>query len=422
MGNNNTNNPFSPESASSWSLMEQLLREGARRMLQAAIEKEVNDFIEMYKNQTDDSGHRLATRNGFRTPREIVTGLGPIEIGQPRVDDRKLRSQTSEEGFTSNILPRFLRRAPSIDTLIPALYLKGVSTGDFDTALKAILGDEVGGISASTVANLKSGWEKEYKDWAKRDLSQKEYAYFWADGIYCNVRFEDEKLCLLVIIAADSKGNKELLTIEDGYRESKLTWKRILLDLEKRGLKRGPKLAIGDGALGFWSALREVFPETKEQRCWVHKTANILDKLPKKVQPEAKEDIHDIYMAPNKKSALEAFDKFIKVYNDKYPKAVACLVKDKEQLFNFYDFPAIQWLHIRTTNPIESTFATIRHRTYKTKNCGSRVTILAMVYKLGIESEKRWHKLKGHNILPFVMAGNKFVDGVLEENTLRDAI
>ena len=399
-----------------------MLREGARRLLQYTIDSEVDNFINQHQNQRDEYGHQLVTRNGCRNPRNMITGLGPIEVKQPRVDDRKLRARTSEEGFSSNILPRFLRRTPSIDTLIPSLYLQGVSTGNFNTALKAILGNEAGNISASTVSNLKAGWEREYSEWTKRDLSQNEYAYFWVDGIYCKVRFEDEKSCLLVIMAADAKGNKEFLALESGFRESKLSWKSVLLDLQKRGLKNGPKLAIGDGALGFWAALREVYPETEEQRCWVHKTANVLDKLPQKLQTPAKKSIHEMYMAPDKDSALKVFDNFINVYEEKYPKAVECLVKDKDQLFTFYDYPAIQWIHIRTTNPIESTFATIRHRTYKTKNCGSRKTILAMVYKLGIESEKNWHKLKGHNIIPFVMAGNKFINGVLEEGGKKTAI
>ena len=417
MGNGNTEQEFSPEKDCQWSPLEEVLRAGARRMLQAMIESEVNEFVKKYESQIDESGHRLVTRNGFREPRELMTGLGPIEIKQPRVDDRKLRARAPAEGFTSNILPKGLRRVPSIDNLIPTLYLKGVSTGDFDIALKAILGDKAGGISASTVVNLKSCWEKEYQDWSKRDLSEKEYVYFWVDGIHCNVRLEDEKSCILVIIGADIKGNKEFLAINDGFRESKLSWKELLLDIKNRGIKSGPRLAIGDGALGFWAALREVYPETKEQRCWVHKTANVLDKLPKKLQRSAKISIHEMYMAPDKENALKVFDSFISVYQDKYPKAVKCLEKDKDQLFTFYDFPAIQWIHIRTTNPIESTFATIRHRTYKTKNCGSRITTLAMVYKLGIESEKNWHKLKGHNIIPFVMGGEKFTDGVLENKT-----
>ena len=420
MGNNTTNDPISPE-VNGGSLLEEVLRDGARRMLQAVIEEEVDDFIKKHQNQRDKCGHQLATRNGYRTPREILTSMGPIEIKQPRVDDRKLRARTSEEGFSSNILPRFLRRTPSLDTLIPVLYLKGVSTGDFDTALKAILGN-AGSISASTVANLKAVWEKEYKEWTKRDLSQKEYAYFWADGIYFKVRGEEEKSCTLVIIGADSEGHKEFLAMEEGFRESKLSWKSLLLDLKKRGLDNGPKLAIGDGALGFWAALEEVFPGTKEQRCWVHKTANILDKLPRKLQTTAKKEIQEMYMAPDKESALQSFDNFVKVYGEKYPKAAACLVKDKEQLFTFYDFPAIHWVHIRTTNPVESTFATIRHRTYKTRNCGSRTTVLTMVYKLGIESEKRWHKLKGYNIIPFVMAGERFINGVLEEKEQKAVI
>jgi transposase-like protein len=316
--------------------------------------------------------------------------------------------------FTSQILPRFLRRIPSIDNLIPVLYLKGISTGDFPTALTAILGDEAKGVSASTVVRLKSIWESEYKEWLKRDLSNKQYVYFWVDGIYCNVRME-EKSCILVIIAADEEGNKELLAIDDGFRESMISWKEILLSLKDRGLQDGPKLAIGDGALGFWAALREVFPNTEEQRCWVHKTANVLDKLPKTLQAKAKNQIHEMYMAENKKNALLSYERFIGIYKDKYPKAVNCLEKDKDRLFTFYDYPAVHWTHIRTTNPIESTFSTVRHRSYRTKNCGNRVTTLTMVYKLVMESQKNWHKLKGYEMIPLVLKGKIFKDGVLKE-------
>ena len=276
------------------------------------------------------------------------------------------------------------------------------------------MGDEAKGVSASTVVRLKSIWESEYKEWLKRDLNHKQYVYFWVDGIYCNVRME-EKSCILVIIAADEQGNKELLAIDDGFRESKISWKDILLSLKDRGLKDGPKLAIGDGALGFWAALREVFPETGEQRCWVHKTANILDKLPKTLQPKAKNQIHEMYMAENKENALLSYERFIGIYTDKYPKAVNCLEKDKDRLFAFYDYPAVHWTHIRTTNPIESTFATVRHRSYRTKNCSNRVTTLTMVYKLVMESEKNWHKLKGYKMIPLILQGASFKDGVLKD-------
>jgi len=275
-----------------------------------------------------------------------------------------------------------MRRIPSIDNLVPALYLKGISTQDFPTALSAILGDSAKNLSANTVVRLKKIWEKDYKEWSKRDLSNKRYVYIWADGIYFNVRLDDAKSCILIIMAADSDGKKELLAVIDGYRESKISWKGILLDLKRRGLQAGPSLAIGDGGLGFWAALREVFPGTPEQRCWVHKTANILDKLPKSVQSRAKEMIHNMYMAENKKSAIAEFDYFIKSYKDKYENAVKCLEKNFDELFTFYNFPAAHWVHIRSTNPIESTFVTVRLRTAKIRGCFSSLTVLTMAFQL----------------------------------------
>jgi transposase-like protein len=330
------------------------------------------------------------------------------------VDDRKLRQYSGAEAFSSKILPRYLRRIPSIDNLIPALYLKGISTGDFPRALSSILGDQAKGLSATNIVRLKAKWEKGYLEWSRRDLSDREYVYFWVDGIYFNVRLEDDRSCILVVIGADSKGNKELVAISDGFRESDLGWQEILLDLKRRGLKRGPELAIGDGALGFWAALPKVFPQTREQRCWVHKTANILDKLPKSLQPKAKAHIHEMYMAVSREDALKAYDHFIDVYEAKYPKAVACLAKDKEALFTFYDFPAMHWIHIRTTNPIESTFATVRLRTKRTKGCGSRTATLTMVFKLAQEAQRTWKKLRGYNLIPLVLQKKVFVDGELQ--------
>ena len=270
-------------------------------------------------------------------------------------------------------------------------------------------------MSAANIVRLKQCWETEYKEWSKRDLSEKKYVYFWVDGIYFNVRLDDERSCILVIMAADEAGNKELLAVSDGFRESKTSWKEILLDLKDRGLEMGPKLAVGDGALGFWVALDEVFPKTRRQRCWVHKTANILDKLPKSMHSKAKSMIHDMYMAETKKSALKAFDHFVESYESKYPRAVDCLTKDKEDLFTFYDFPGVHWIHIRTTNPIESTFATVRNRTKRTKGSGSRIATLTMVYKLSLEAEKTWKKLKGYKLIKFVLEEKRFVDGELQE-------
>jgi transposase-like protein len=390
--------------------LEELLKEGARKMLQAAIESEVTEYLEKHRSFRDEEGHCLAVRNGYLPEREILTGVGPIPVRQPRVDDRKLR-----ERFTSRILPRYLRRIPSIDNLIPVLYLKGISTGDFPQALAAILGESAKGLSATNIVRLKAIWEEDYKAWAKRDLSKKTYVYIWVDGIYFNVRLDEDKVCILVIMAADADGNKELIAVDDGYRESKISWRELLLDLKRRGLKQGPKLAIGDGSLGFWSAVREVFPDAREQRCWVHKTANILDKMPKSMQSKAKAHIHDMYRAESKEAALEAYDHFIQVYEDKFPKAVQCLTKDKDSLFTFYDFPAVHWIHIRTINPIESTFATVRLRTKRTKGCGSRTATLTMVYKLSSEAQRTWKRLKGYDMIPLVLEEKVFVDGILKE-------
>ena len=398
-----------------WSVLEQIVRRGAQEMLSAALENEIAEHVNRFKNMLDENGKRIVVKNGYHETREILTGIGPIEINQPRVDDRKLEKYGEGERFSSKILPRYLRRIPSIDNLIPALYLKGISSNDFPTALSAILGEGAKGFSSANIVRLKQCWEEEYKEWSKRDLSGKKYAYFWVDGIYFNVRLDDERSCILVIMAADENGNKELLAVSDGFRESKTSWKEILLDLKGRGLEMGPKLAVGDGALGFWAALDEVFPKTRRQRCWVHKTANILDKLPKSMHSKAKSMIHEMYMAETKADALKAFDHFVESYESKYPKAVECLTKDKEDLFTFYDFPGIHWIHIRTTNPIESTFATVRNRTKRTKGSGSRTATLTMVYKLSLEAEKTWKKLKGYKLIKLVLEQKRFVDGELQE-------
>lgn len=382
--------------------LEEILREGARKLLQQAIENEVQEFIDSYKDQKNDSGRRTVKRNGHLPPRQVQTGLGDITIEQPRVRG---------VSFTSAILPKYMRRLPSIEALLPALYLKGISTGDMQESLEAILGKNAKGLSATNVVRLKESWEKEYLNWSKRDLSEKRYVYFWADGIYFNVRLTDERPCILVILGATEEGDKELIAIYDGIRESKLSWQEVLKDLKIRGLSVGPRLAIGDGALGFWAALEEEFPTCKQQRCWVHKTANVLDKMAKSVQAHAKKMIHEMYMSPTKEKGLQAFECFISLYEAKYPKACDCLKKDKGRLFTFYEFPAMHWQHIRTTNPIESTFATIRHRSQKTKGCGSRVATLSMVYKLGISAQKHWRKLRGHELIAKVIQGIKFKDG-----------
>lgn len=382
--------------------LETILRDGAKRLLQQAIENEVRDYLETHQHLRDESGRQIVKRNGYLPERKIQTGIGELEIKKPRVRGAH---------FTSAILPSYLRRIPSLDALIPALYLKGISTGNMQEALAAILGENVKGLSASNIVRLKESWEKDYIEWTRRDLSSKHYVYIWADGIYFNVRLTDDRPCLLVLIGALKNGSKELVAIHSGIRESKLSWKEVLQDLKARGLSEMPSLSIGDGALGFWSALEEEFPSCQHQRCWVHKTANILDKMPKSVQSSAKSLIHEMYMSPKKELGLKAFERFLSLYDAKYPKACECLKKDEERLFTFYDFPAMHWQHIRSTNPIESTFATIRHRSRQTKGCGSVKSTLAMVFQLAREAEKHWRKLRGYKLIGKLLQGVQFKDG-----------
>ena len=393
------------------SFLEETLREGARRLLQEAIENEVQEFIQAYKEARDMEGRKTIVRNGYLPERSVQTGIGPIRIKQPRVRDKR-----KEIVFTSAILPRYMRRTPSLESVIPALYLKGVSTGDFAEALESILGKDAKGLSATNIVRLKSSWEGEYKEWSRRDLSGKRYVYFWVDGIYFNVRLGDDRPCLLVIIGALEDGTKEVVGIYDGHRESKESWREALNDLQRRGVTIAPHLAIGDGALGFWPALEEVFPSTKHQRCWVHKTVNVLDKMSKSAHGHAKMLLHEMYIAPTKEQGLKAFYAFIRLYEAKYPKACECLKKDKDRLFTFYDYPAEHWQHIRTTNPIESTFATVRHRTRQTKGCGSRIATLAMVFKLALSAQKHWRKLRGHQLIAKVVGGVRFKDGIEVKN------
>lgn len=399
-----------PEESTARSVLEEIARKGAIQMLQAALIAEADEVVRQFSDVLDEEGRRVVVRNGYLPEREVVTGVGPLPVKKPRVRDR-----SGERRFTSKILPPFMRRVPSVDALIPVLYLKGVSTGDFSEALEAILGPKATGLSAANVVRLKDGWSKEYEAWSARSLSNKRYVYLWADGVYFNVRLEKDRPCMLVIMGATEDGTKELVAVWDGHRESKASWQSVLRDLKKRGLTTAPKLAIGDGALGFWAALREEYPETREQRCWVHKTANVLDKLPKSIQPDAKKLVHEMYLSPTLKAAKAALEDFVTRYEAKYPKAVTCLTKDEEALFTFYDFPAEHWSHIRTTNPIESTFATVRHRTRQTKGCGSRKATLAMVFKLGLEAEKKWRRLNGARLIAKVITGVRFKDGVVEE-------
>jgi len=397
-------------SVASQDVLTEILRQGAQRLLTTAIDAEVAEYIDARQHIVNHAGHRQVVRNGYVPQRTIQTGIGPVEVRQPRVHDR--RPEGEREQFSSKILPPYLRKTKSIEELIPWLYLKGVSTGDFNEALCALLGPDCPGLSATTVTRLKSVWEEEHREWSQRSLSGKRYVYVWADGIYTNVRLQDDRVCLLVLMGATADGKKELIAVLDGYRESEQSWLEILLDLKSRGLVYPPKLAIGDGALGFWQALAKVFPKTRQQRCWVHKTANVLDKLPKRSQPRAKEMLHAIWMADSREAANQAFDLFLETYGAKYAKACQCLAKDREELLAFYDFPAEHWMHLRTTNPIESTFATIRLRTKKTKGHGSRKAALAMVFKLAQSASRRWRALNGSDLMPDVIEGVIFVDGV----------
>jgi putative transposase len=389
----------------------EVLRDGARALLAYAVEAEVASFLGGHADKLTADGHRRVVRHGHLPEREIMTGIGPVAVRCPRVRDRA--SDGAEHiRFSSALLPPYARRTKSLEVLIPILYLKGISTGDFEEALAALLGKDAGGLSASTIARLKEAWVDEYARWLDRDLSAKQYVYLWVDGIYVQARLEDDAQCLLVIIGATAEGKKELVGLADGVRESAASWKELMLDLKRRGLGMTPQLTVADGALGFWKAIDEVWPKTRAQRCWVHKTANVLNKLPKGLQARAKRALQDIWMAETRTDAEAAFDGFIETYGVKYEKAVECLSKDREPLLAFYDFPAEHWKHLRTTNPIESTFATVRHRTVRSRGCLSNKTALAMIYKLAQAAEKSWNRLRGHNQLPKVIRGVKFNDGI----------
>ena len=385
-------------------------------MLQAALENEVQSFLEEHATRIDEQGRRLVIRNGHLPSREIMTGAGPLQVRQPRVRDKSC-DPDDRVRFCSSILPPYLRKSKSVEELIPWLYLKGISTGDFSEALQALIGPNAAGFSANVVVRLKEQWSQEYDVWCRRDLSGKQYVYVWADGIHANIRLEDEanaKQCLLVLMGATADGEKELIAVIDGYRESKQSWLELLLDLKQRGLTIAPKVAIGDGALGFWAAIREVFPTTREQRCWVHKTANVLNNMPKSVQPKAKADLHEIWQAETREMANKAFDHFLEKYGAKYPAACDCLKKDRDVLLTFYEFPAEHWGHLRTTNPIESTFATIRLRHRRTKGNGTRRACLTMMFKLAQAAEKRWRRLNKPELIIHVVEGRTFTDGVLQ--------
>lgn len=392
-----------------------ILRDGARKLIEQAIHAELDTLMAALSNEKLEDGRARVVRHGHLPEREVLTGIGPVAVKVPRVRDRG----TGEDriSFTPSILPRYLRKAKSVEELLPWLYLKGVSTGDFTEALAALLGPNVQGLSATTISRLKADWWHDYEAWQKRDLGSRQFLYIWADGVYFKPRMAEEKQCVLVIIGADEYGRKELLAMTDGFRESTQSWRELLLDLRRRGLKQDPKLAIGDGALGFWTALREVFATTREQRCWVHKTMNVLNVLPKSVQAKAKDHLHDIWQAETRVKAEAAFDFFVETYGVKWDKAVAKLVKHRDALLTFYDFPAEHWKHIRTSNPIESTFATVRHRTKRTKGCLSRKTGLAMAFKLMMSAQRKWRKLDGRNRLPEIIQGIEFRDGLRQLQT-----
>ena len=391
-----------------------ILRQGARRLLSAALEAEVETFLKQYKDISDNMGWQRVVRNGYLPEREIQTGIGQVQVKAPRIRDRQPDPCSGRIRFISAILPPYLRKTKSIETLLPWLYLKGVSTGDFTDALAALLGKDAPGLSAATISRLKTIWQDEYNQWQQRDLSNKRYVYFWVDGIYCNVRMDDRQ-CLLVIIGATEHGHKELVALEGGFRESEQSWIEVLVDIKRRGLQIPPQLAIGDGSLGFWKALSKVYDTTRWQRCWVHKTANVLNNLPKSLQAKAKERLHQIWMADNKAEAVKNFDAFIQTYEAKYPKATDCLKKDRDVLLTFYDFPAEHWRHIRTTNPIESTFATVRLRTAKVRSCFSSLTVLTMAFQLCRCAQKRWIKLHHPERLGEVIRGVKFINGIIEK-------
>ena len=394
--------------------LDAICRDGARKMLRTALRAEVSEYIESASGEVDEEGHALVVRNGTAKPRAVTTSSGAIAVEAPRVDD-----QREGQRFTSAILPPWARRSPKITEVLPVLYLRGVSTKDFVPALADFFGSEAG-LSASTISRLTREWSLDLEQFKRRDLSQADYVYVWADGVHFNIRLEEDRLCCLVLVGVRADGKKELIAVGDGFRESEDSWSELLRDLKRRGM-RAPVLGVGDGALGFWAALREVFPETTEQRCWVHKIGNVLDALPKSIQPKAKAALHEIYNAENREAADAALDRFVENYGAKYPKAAAKLVKDRQPLLAHFSFPAEHWIHLRSTNAIESTFATVRLRTHKTKGAGSRAAGLAMTYKLLEAAEQRWRCVNAPHLVALVRAGATFVDGVkVEREDTRD--
>ncbi|WP_031487744.1 IS256 family transposase [Streptomyces bicolor] len=398
------------------SLIDEIVREGARRMLAAALEAEVNTYIAELADQRDEMGRRLVVRNGYHQPRSVTTAAGTVDVKAPRVNDKRVDEETGErKRFSSAILPPWARKSPKISEVLPLLYLHGLSSGDFVPALEQFLGSSAG-LSPATVTRLTQQWQGDHKAFGERDLSATDYIYIWADGIHLRIRLEEAKAAVLVVMGVRADGTKELIAMADGYRESSESWASLLRDCQRRGM-RAPVLAVGDGALGFWNAINEVFPETRHQRCWVHKTANCLDSLPKSAQPAAKKAIQDIYNAEDKEHTAAAVKAFAKQYGTKFPKAVKKIVDDEDELLAFYDFPAEHWIHLRTTNPIESTFATVRLRTKVTKGAGSRAAALAMVFKLVESAQARWRAVNAPHLVALVRAGARFERGQLVERT-----
>lgn len=395
----------------------ELLRSGARQLLEQAVEAELAELLAGYAEQRDGQGRAMVVRNGYLPEREVLTGVGPVKVKVPKV-----RSRGDEPVvFRSALVPPYVRRAKALDVALPWLYLKGISSGQMEEALSVLVGPEAKGLSAAVVSRLKAQWKSEYENWGRRRLDKERWVYWWVDGIYSGLRAEGQRLCALLVVGVNDRGEKRFLAIEDGVRESTQSWREVLLDLKARDVTVPPELAVGDGALGFWAALDEIFPATRKQRCWVHKTANVLNYLPKSVQAKAKKAVHEIWMAETRKEADKAFDRFLETYQAKYPKATDCLAKDREPLLAFYDFPAEHWVHLRTSNPIESTFATIRHRTDQAKGCVSRDTMLSFIYKLGISAEKRWRRIRGFEHLAKVISGVKFNDGIALTESRKEA-
>ncbi|WP_326815659.1 IS256 family transposase [Streptomyces sp. NBC_01763] len=396
------------------SLIDEIVREGARRMLAAALEAEVNAYIAELADQRDEKGHRLVVRNGYHQPRTVTTAAGVVEVKAPRVNDKRVNEATGErKRFSSAILPPWCRKSPKISEVLPLLYLHGLSSGDFVPALEQFLGSAAG-LSPATVTRLTQQWQADHTAFMDRDLAEVDYVYVWADGIHLNVRLEEAKACVLVLIGVRADGSKELVALKDGYRESGESWADLMRDCARRGM-RAPVLAVGDGALGFWKALAEVFPDTREQRCWVHKTANVLDSLPKSAQPGAKKAVQDIYNAEDRDHAEAAIKTFAQLYGVKFPKAVKKITDDQDQFLAFYDFPAEHWIHLRTTNPIESTFSTVRLRTKVTRGAGSRTAALAMVFKLVESAQQRWRAVNAPHLVALVRVGARFERGQLVE-------